>query len=65
MKPGDAVLLCSDGVSNVLRPAALAEVAGHQATPQAAADALVQAALRAALYTLKPYAADLTPHLIM
>ncbi len=47
LKPGDAVLLCSDGVSNVLRPGALADIARREATPQAAADALVQAAVHA------------------
>lgn len=43
---GDRVLLCSDGLTEGLTDVAISGLLGDELTPQAAADALVQAALR-------------------
>lgn len=47
LRSGDRLLLCSDGVSSVLDDASLAELLGGHDDPQAAADALLAAALDA------------------
>jgi serine/threonine protein phosphatase PrpC len=45
VESGDRLLLCSDGLHGVLDPAAIAEILQAHADPEAAASALVQAAL--------------------
>lgn len=47
LRPGDLLLLCSDGLSAVLDDAALAGLLAAHEDPQAAADALLVAALEA------------------
>jgi PPM family protein phosphatase len=44
--PGDALVLCSDGVSGYLEPADLAQVLGQSQTAQQAAERLVMLAVR-------------------
>lgn len=43
LAPGDALVLCSDGVTTMLDDRRMAELLGSAASPQAAADALIKA----------------------
>lgn len=45
-RPGERLLLCSDGLTNELSPAHMARVLGRTAHPKEAADVLLEAALR-------------------
>jgi protein phosphatase len=47
LRPGDRLLLCSDGLTNMVDDNAIAGLLGRQRDPQAAAEALVDAANRA------------------
>ncbi len=44
LQPADRVVLCSDGLTSMVRPAAIAEILHHEPDPTAAANALVDAA---------------------
>lgn len=47
LRPGDRLLVCSDGLSNMVPEPQIAEVLDGQAEPQAACDHLVESALEA------------------
>ena len=47
LEPGDRLLICSDGLTSMVDDAAIADLLGHQADPQRAAETLVDAANRA------------------
>ncbi len=49
LKPGDILILCSDGVSNMVPEATIADLAGRL-PPQEACDALIEAVLAAGAY---------------
>ncbi len=44
LQPDDRVILCSDGLTSMVRPAAIAEIVRNESDPTAAANALVDAA---------------------
>ena len=44
MKPGDRMLVCSDGLSSVVQPARLAELMDQSSDISTCADALIEAA---------------------
>ena len=44
LQPADRVVLCSDGLTSMVRPAAIVEILHHEPDPTAAANALVDAA---------------------
>lgn len=47
LKPGEQIILCSDGLSDELTDAGIAEIMSREATPQAQVDALINGALTA------------------